>query len=254
MAGQDFPYLIGGQFCDRAVNEGAGKLRVWGEIGIGQIHPPVDGGASGLAFVQPHTQHHDGGAAAGNEIQNVPTGGLDLQAISTPAHGLVGGGIAAPDEIDPEGLLDVRVSAGDGDGQTQVRRCDRDGILALLEMRHHQWAFHQRVVRNQMHRARASRWLDRQQRFENGVGDKGAVLAARVTNNPGVGLRGGEIFVANIGDDRAELLYRVAIIFGCWLLAAGCWLLAAIAQVHGCSDRKRVASLPRHHTTDGVSG
>jgi len=32
-------------------------------------------------------------------------------------------------------------------------------------------------------------------------------------------LRGGKIFVANIGDDRAELLYRVAIIFGCWLLS-----------------------------------
>lgn len=51
------------------------------------------------------------------------------------------------------------------------------------------------------------------------MGDKGAVLATRVTNNPGVGLRGGEIFVANIGDDRAELLYRAATIFGCWLLS-----------------------------------
>jgi len=51
------------------------------------------------------------------------------------------------------------------------------------------------------------------------VGNKGAVLAARVTNNLGVSLRGGKIFVANIGDDRAELLYRVAIIFGCWLLS-----------------------------------
>jgi len=59
------------------------------------------------------------------------------------------------------------------------------------------------------------------------VGNKGAVLAARVTNDPGVSLRGGKIFVANIGDDRAELLYRVAIIFGSWQLAAGSWQLAA---------------------------
>jgi len=78
-----------------------------------------------------------------------------------------------------------------------------------------------------VHCARALRRLDRQQRFENGVGDKGAVLAARVTDYPGVGLSGREVFVTDVGDDRAELLYRVAIIFGCWLLAAGCWLLAA---------------------------
>ena len=124
----------------------------------------------------------------GHLLQDEAVGGPDLEPLGAPAEVVVGGRIAAPDQVDPEGVVQGRRQLAGDEGHVLFAGNPVDALQRVVDIVDDHGRLHQRVGGDDVHRLGAFLWRQPRQRLPDQLQRGRGVLAAAVADDPRVGL------------------------------------------------------------------
>jgi hypothetical protein len=179
------PDLVGRERLNGAVDERVGEAAVRADpVTDAALLVAAHRAPSGLALGLADAQDEDHLAVLADHVLDESVGWFNFQTFGTPSELWSRRGVAAADQVDPEGVFELRREAVRLDGQLlfggrgphrvqrPVRPCGDDGIL------------HQRVRADDVHRLGALLHGQAGQRHPDQHEDQGAVLASGIANTP----------------------------------------------------------------------
>ncbi len=159
---------------------------------------------AGGALPAADAQDQDHLAVFGHLLQDEAVGGPNLEPLGAPAEVVVGGGIAAPDQVDPEGVVQSRRQLARHEGHLLFAGDPVDALQRVVDIVDDHRRLDQRVGGDDVHRLGALRGRQPRQRLPDQLERGRRVLAAAVADDPGIGLLA--ILLADLFEDVRDRL------------------------------------------------
>lgn len=198
---QELPNVVCIEFNDGSENETA--LEIIMVVEAFAIVVPRDHACPRRALAAPDAQQKDHLSGKAHLVADILARRLNLHPIRTPAERAVGRGVAAADQIDPEGLGGVGPCRRDRDGKFECGRCAVDLRQSFPDVADYQRAFDKRIVRDDVDGTGAVAARKRQQMLHHEMRNQSAVLAAGETDDPGFVVRL-RILIGDLPSNRVE--------------------------------------------------
>ena len=184
---QKFPDVIRIEVHDRPEHEAALEIVVRVETSAGVVSR--DHARARRALAAPHAQQKDHFSREARLLPDVPACRPNLHSVRAPTERAIGRRVAAADQIDPEGLVFIGRRGRNRDREFERGGGGFDLRQSFPYVADDQWAFHERVVRDDMNGSATLAARERKQMLDHEVRHERTVLAAREADDPRLAMR-----------------------------------------------------------------
>lgn len=136
------------------------------------------------ALVAANAEEKDHFVGRTHLIAYITASRLNLHAVRAPTERVIRRRIATPDQVDPEGVIQVRLGRRHGDWKFECGGRIPQLLLDRADMRDHQRAFDQGIIRDNVDGAPSCASWEGKQVFNDEARDERTVFTARETYDP----------------------------------------------------------------------